>query len=35
MKRLAVLGHPVGHSRSPAMHNAALAELGLGGRVEL
>jgi shikimate dehydrogenase len=30
MKRLAVLGHPVGHSRSPAMHNAALAELGLG-----
>jgi shikimate dehydrogenase len=31
MKRLAVLGHPVGHSRSPAMQNAALAELGLGG----
>jgi shikimate dehydrogenase len=31
MKRLAVLGHPVGHSRSPAMHNAALAELGLSG----
>jgi shikimate dehydrogenase len=30
-KRLAVLGHPVAHSRSPAMHNAALAELGLGG----
>lgn len=30
MKRLAVLGHPVAHSRSPAMHNAALAELGLG-----
>lgn len=29
MKRLAVLGHPVGHSRSPAMQNAALAELGL------
>jgi shikimate dehydrogenase len=27
--RLAVLGHPVGHSRSPAMQNAALAELGL------
>lgn len=31
MKRLAVLGHPVGHSRSPAMQSAALAELGLGG----
>jgi shikimate dehydrogenase len=27
--RLAVLGHPVAHSRSPAMQNAALAELGL------
>jgi shikimate dehydrogenase len=31
MPRLAVLGHPIGHSRSPAMHGAALAELGLGG----
>ncbi|HEY8809490.1 MAG TPA: shikimate dehydrogenase [Solirubrobacterales bacterium] len=31
MKRLAVLGYPVGHSRSPAMHNAALAEFGLAG----
>jgi len=30
MKRLAVLGHPVAHSRSPAMHTAALAEMGLG-----
>jgi shikimate dehydrogenase len=30
MKRLAVLGFPVSHSRSPAMQNAALAELGLG-----
>lgn len=30
MRRLAVIGHPVAHSRSPAMHNAALAELGLG-----
>jgi shikimate dehydrogenase len=30
MKKLAVLGHPVAHSRSPAMQNAALAELGLG-----
>lgn len=29
MPRLAVLGHPVAHSRSPAMQNAALAELGL------
>jgi shikimate dehydrogenase len=29
MKRLAVLGHPVAHSRSPAMHGVALAELGL------
>jgi shikimate dehydrogenase len=29
MKRLAVIGHPVAHSRSPAMHSAALAELGL------
>ena len=29
MPRLAVLGHPVAHSRSPAMHAAALAELGL------
>jgi shikimate dehydrogenase len=30
-RRLAVIGHPVAHSRSPAMHNAALAELGLAG----
>jgi shikimate dehydrogenase len=29
MKRLGVLGWPVAHSRSPAMHNAALRELGL------
>ena len=29
MPRLAVLGHPVAHSRSPAMQNAALAALGL------
>jgi shikimate dehydrogenase len=27
--RVALLGHPVGHSRSPAMHNAAFRELGL------
>ncbi len=32
MKRLAVLGHPVAHSRSPAMQSAALAELGLAGK---
>jgi shikimate dehydrogenase len=31
VRRLAVLGHPVGHSRSPAMQNAALAALGLDG----
>lgn len=31
MNRLAVLGHPVAHSRSPAMHTAALAALGLAG----
>src|SRR5919204_500464 len=31
MKRLAVLGHPVSHSRSPAMQNAALEGPGLGG----
>jgi len=30
MKRLAVLGHPVEHSRSPAMQSAALAAVGLG-----
>lgn len=30
MPRLAVLGQPVSHSRSPAMQTAALAELGLG-----
>ena len=29
MNRLAVLGHPVSHSRSPAMQSAALAALGL------
>jgi shikimate dehydrogenase len=31
MRRLAVLGQPVSQSRSPAMHQAALAELGLAG----
>jgi shikimate dehydrogenase len=29
MKRLGVLGWPVAHSRSPALHNAALAALGM------
>ncbi|MFW9889697.1 MAG: shikimate dehydrogenase [Candidatus Thorarchaeota archaeon] len=29
MKRLAIVGYPLGHSMSPIMHNAALAELGL------
>ncbi|MBN8866872.1 MAG: shikimate dehydrogenase [Solirubrobacterales bacterium] len=32
--RLAVLGHPVSHSRSPAMQNAALADLGIDWRYE-
>jgi shikimate dehydrogenase len=31
VRRLAVIGHPVEHSRSPAIHTAALAELGLAG----
>jgi shikimate dehydrogenase len=31
MKRLAVLGHPVSHSRSPAMQTAALEALGIAG----
>jgi shikimate dehydrogenase len=31
MKRLGVLGWPVAHSRSPAIHRAALAALGLDG----
>jgi shikimate dehydrogenase len=31
MNRLGVLGHPVSHSRSPAMQTAALEALGLGG----
>jgi shikimate dehydrogenase len=32
--RLALLGDPVGHSRSPAIHRAALASLGLSGFYE-
>jgi shikimate dehydrogenase len=31
LTRLGVLGWPVAHSRSPAMHNAALAAVGLDG----
>jgi shikimate dehydrogenase len=31
LNRLAVIGWPVDHSRSPAMHNAALAATGLDG----
>jgi shikimate dehydrogenase len=31
MRRLAVLGQPISHSRSPAMQTAALADLGLAG----
>ena len=31
MARLGVLGWPVAHSRSPAMHNAAFASLGMPG----
>jgi shikimate dehydrogenase len=31
MPRLGVLGWPVAHSRSPAIHNAALAALGMAG----
>src|ERR1051325_3630838 len=30
MPRLAFIGHPVSHSRSPAMQNAALRALGMG-----
>lgn len=32
--RFAVLGHPVGHSLSPAMHREALKALGLAGSYE-
>jgi shikimate dehydrogenase len=31
VNRLAVIGQPVAHSRSPAIHNAAFAALGLSG----
>jgi shikimate dehydrogenase len=31
-RRLAVIGHPIAHSRSPAIHNAAFAALDLSDR---
>ncbi len=33
-KRFAVLGHPIGHSLSPIMHNASMKELGYDGIYE-
>ncbi|HEY2162366.1 MAG TPA: shikimate dehydrogenase [Gemmatimonadaceae bacterium] len=33
-ERLVLLGHPVAHSRSPQMHNAALAAAGIHARYE-
>lgn len=32
MKKLAVLGHPIGHTLSPVMHNASIKALGLADR---
>jgi shikimate dehydrogenase len=34
MKKLAVLGHPIGHTLSPVMHNASIKALGLDGDYE-
>lgn len=34
MKKLAVLGHPIGHTLSPVMHNASIKALGLDGQYE-
>ncbi len=34
MKKLAVLGHPIGHTLSPVMHNASIKALGLNGEYE-
>ena len=34
MTRCAVLGQPIAHSLSPAMHRAAYAELGLDWRYD-
>lgn len=33
-KKLAVLGHPIGHTLSPVMHNASIKALGLDGEYE-
>lgn len=34
MKKLAVLGHPIGHTLSPLMHNASIQTLGIGDQYE-
>lgn len=34
MKKLAVLGHPIGHTLSPVMHNASIKALGLDREYE-
>jgi shikimate dehydrogenase len=34
MKKLAVLGHPIGHTLSPVMHNASIRALGLDEQYE-
>ncbi len=34
MKKLAVLGHPIGHTLSPLMHNASIKALELDGEYE-
>jgi len=34
MKKLAVLGHPIGHTLSPVMHNASIKALGLDRKYE-
>lgn len=34
MKKLAVLGHPIGHTLSPIMHNASIAALDLKDKYE-
>jgi shikimate dehydrogenase len=35
MKQFAVIGHPIGHSLSPLMHNTAFKSLGLDCRYEM